>query len=263
LKRTVDQKFPTKRSTFYVEEICCATEIAAIRSIVGRLDGVTVVKVNPTTKMVYVDHDLDRITATDICDALNRERFGAHVEKDAGLQIHAVSSFVTSILAVVNQEMPDKDLLVDFVATFDPSVVQSSVVDIHGKRITLVHNALLLPVSRFAQALSEALNVQVTVLKDGGESLVWDFENLVEKQEEVEPVGVPSHSVLRPTVALAGVLWVVSMLSFIGGNWYVLRNNQLLIEGLTSDPMIILFLVGSISNMWHCFQLLLGYHQLQ
>jgi hypothetical protein len=40
------------RSRFYVDKICCASEIPAIRSIVEPLDGVSEVLINVTTKMV-------------------------------------------------------------------------------------------------------------------------------------------------------------------------------------------------------------------
>ena len=47
------------RSRFYVEKICCASEIPAIQSIVEPLDGVVNVRVNVTTKQVYVDHEME------------------------------------------------------------------------------------------------------------------------------------------------------------------------------------------------------------
>lgn len=40
------------RSRFYIEKICCASEIPAIRSIVDPIDGVSGVMINVTTKMV-------------------------------------------------------------------------------------------------------------------------------------------------------------------------------------------------------------------
>jgi copper chaperone CopZ len=46
------------RSSFYVENICCASEIPAINSILTPLDGVTKVRINVTTKMVKVGSKL-------------------------------------------------------------------------------------------------------------------------------------------------------------------------------------------------------------
>lgn len=222
LVHKIDPNNGSRRSTFYVEEICCATETAAIRSILGLLDGVANVRVNTTTKMLYVDHDLDKISAADICEALNRDRFGARVEKDAALETCAESSFVTSILAIIDQDIPDKDAIMEFFASRGSTVIQSATVDIRGKRITLVHNALIMPANQIVQALSDALAIKAKVLKDGEETLVWEFDNLVEEKNENEVMEVASHSLLRPAVAVSGILWIVSMLSYIGGNWYVL-----------------------------------------
>ena len=84
------------RSQFYVGGICCASEIPAINSILEPLPGVKNVSINTTTKTVYVDHEPGILSAHQICDALNAERFGAEVRVDAAdaLQIHARSAFV-------------------------------------------------------------------------------------------------------------------------------------------------------------------------
>lgn len=172
--------------------------------------------------MLYVMHDTDHIEAADVCDALNKELFGARVEVDGGLESSTVSSFVTSILALEDSETPsDKDTLVDFLATYDSTVIQTAVVDVRGKRITLVHNALLMPADGILKSLSETLGVNASVLKDGKESLVWDFPGVGDEEQKEDFVEESSHSTLRPTVVVSGLLWLVSMLSFIGGNWYV------------------------------------------
>jgi copper chaperone CopZ len=212
-----------KRSTFFVKEICCASEVAAIRSIVGPLEGVESIKVNVTSKMLYVNHDVDRIGAADICDVLNKEMFGAQIEHDGALESNVVSSFVTSILALEGSDTPpaDNDTLVDFFATYDSTVVQNAVVDVHGKRITVTHNALLMPADDIVKALSETLGIDGSVLRDGKESLVWEFPDAFDEEPKEDIAKESSHAGLRPTVIISGLLWLISMLSFIGGNWYV------------------------------------------
>jgi copper chaperone CopZ len=127
----------TRRSTFYVQEICCATEVAAIRSIISRLYGIDNMRVNVTSKLLYVDHDVTQIDASVICHELNRERFGARIEQDGALEIDAMSGFVTSELSfddpITTQH--DREAIKDFFASFG-SIVKSSVVDDHGKRVT-------------------------------------------------------------------------------------------------------------------------------
>lgn len=73
------------RSVLFVDGICCATEVPAVKSILrSQGDPVIRVAINITTKLVYVDHDPFRISASLLADALNRERFGAKVRRDGG-----------------------------------------------------------------------------------------------------------------------------------------------------------------------------------
>lgn len=227
----------TQRSTFYVQELCCASEIAAIRSILEPLVGVASVRINATVKTVYVDHDLDVIQASDICDALNRDRFGARIEKDAALEAQAASSFVTSILVLTDQETPNHEMIEDFLSNFDPGTLQSSTVDVCGMRVTLVHNSLLMSAEQFVQALSDSLGVHAKVLKDGADTLEWDFKDLSHDQREQDQALAPLHSSLRLNVALSGILWIVSMLSFIGGNWEYLEYVALLSVAFGLPPI--------------------------
>ena len=74
------------KSHFFVEKICCASEANQIKSLLGKVKGINEVSVNTTTKTVYVDHDFDLTSATDVVNILNAERFGAHLRKDAALQ---------------------------------------------------------------------------------------------------------------------------------------------------------------------------------
>jgi copper chaperone CopZ len=88
----------TGRSKFFVEKICCASEIPAVRSIVEPLEGVFGVFVNSTTKEVLVDHDTSMVTAQGICDALNDVRFEQIVGKSI-LQLALTVFFFISLLS--------------------------------------------------------------------------------------------------------------------------------------------------------------------
>jgi len=84
-----DDEDPTKlktcRSSMHVEGICCATEVPQVMSIL-RVLGVVKVSINITSRMVYVDHLVEEITASKLADSLNREGFGATVRKDGGMR---------------------------------------------------------------------------------------------------------------------------------------------------------------------------------
>lgn len=213
-------KDSARRSTLYVHEICCATEVAAIRSILDRMDGIDKMRVNVTSKLLYVDHDVKQIEASAIRDELNRERFGARIEHDGALDTAAISSIVTSVLSIENPlTKEDGDAIVDFLSSFGPREIKSSVVD--DQRITIVHNTLLLPATKISSRISEALNLIVVILRDGKDALEWDFSDIAEsdlldKEKEITPT---EPAFPRVAVIISGILWVVSMLSHIGSRW--------------------------------------------
>ena len=126
------------RSSFYVQHICCAAEIPPIRAIVEKLDGVSKVSVNVTSKIVYVDHESSIVSAQNICDALNKEKFGAILKHNA-VDGEALVTFVTSTPII---ERIDTARLATFFDSFDPSQVQSYHTD--ASEVKVVHNAMQL-----------------------------------------------------------------------------------------------------------------------
>lgn len=168
---------------------------------------------------VYVDHDCRKVSADAICNALNAENFGACVEHDAAMELKITSSFSTSIFSfeAQDQQSLSTENLTDFLKTFENSHVETFFVDIPSNRITVVHNTLLLPAQDIAAALSEKIGIQVRIERDGKDLKVWEFPDAPEGDGVM--VEEPMNTLPRPTVVLSGVFWVVSMLSFIGGNW--------------------------------------------
>jgi ribosomal protein L32/copper chaperone CopZ len=215
---------PTKgRSHFFVQHICCASEIPAINSIVEPMQGVSAVSINVTTKTVYVDHDTGFVSALEICEALNQEGFGAQIRHDfSAAAASARSMFVRSTLTFEHEPTaadPDTQSLTVFLRTFDASQLESFVVDVPAKTITVVHNPLGLSAQTIADQLFEPVGINATVLVDGADTKMWDIPTLDEDSsmdgmEGDEPMTYPS-----PAVTLSGIFWIVSMLSFIGGNW--------------------------------------------
>jgi hypothetical protein len=56
--------------------------------------------VNTTTKMAYVDHDPNVISAGEIAEILNEHRFGAHIKKDCGSDLGLKSGIPTEVLVM-------------------------------------------------------------------------------------------------------------------------------------------------------------------
>lgn len=208
------------RSQFFVQKICCASEIPAINKIVEPIPGVFKVSINVTSKMVYVDHDSTSVSAIDICDALNRDHFGAHIRHDAADDVRApLSAFVTSTLSFTPSDTssPDTQNLKEFLGTFDPMQMEAFVVDVPLKQIKVVHNPHILSAEAIVKKLAEVTGIKAIIIADGAQSASWEFPEVREEQETAEK----HDSRPRFPTILSGIFWVISMLSYVGGNWYV------------------------------------------
>lgn len=212
-------KTETGRSAFYVDHICCASEIPMINSVLEPLKGVNAISVNTTTKTVYVDHTLGLITAQDICDALNHEAFGAEIRRDAGATaVTSATSFVRSMLSFEHDD-PETEGLTSFLQTYDATTMESFVVDVPEKTIAVVHNPFFLSAKAISEALQAKTGIKSMVTSDGADPSSWKIAEFDESAEELEKD--ENFAWPRPTVILSGVFWIISMLSYIGGNWSV------------------------------------------
>lgn len=210
------------RSHFFVEKICCASEIPAINHILEPMNGVTKVSINVTAKMVYVNHDTAVVSAQALCDALNDDCFGAHLKHDAKDDIGApLTAFVRSSLSFTGYI--DNDMLAAYMGSFGANV-ESFVVDLPKNEFHVVHNPLVLPVDEFCVSIKEHLFIEATVTEDGAANTKWEFPEMVE--DDVEVVDTAKYP--RITVVLSGIFWLISMLSLIGGNWDYLKYVALL-----------------------------------
>ena len=76
------------KSQFYVPGICCASEVPSINRILKPLTAVKKVQINITTKMVYVQHNPDIMSAQELSLQLHGQGFDANIQKD-GHQVQA------------------------------------------------------------------------------------------------------------------------------------------------------------------------------
>lgn len=75
---------------------------------------------------------------------------------------------------------------------------------------------------------------EINIESDGGAGGLWALATM---QSEGNDVIEHHKSSIRPTVILSGVFWVVSMLSFIGGNWDYLKYLALLSVAFGLPPI--------------------------
>ena len=215
----------TGKSQFHVEKICCASEIPAINKILEPMEGVRKVAINVTNKFVYVDHDTATVSAQALCDALNNAAFGATVKKDAGLVVKGgIPAYVTSALKIGDSDKSDVKVIAGFFGEYRPSELESF--SVATNVITLKHNPLLLNLPDAVAKLDSENGVKATIIKNGADDIEWNFPTLESSGEEID--SGQQHNWPKPTVILSGIFWIVSMLSFIGGNWEYLKYVALL-----------------------------------
>jgi len=238
------------RSCFYCEQICCASEIPAISQILEPLTGVSKVTINPTTRLIYVDHDFSVIGAEQICNTLGDNAFGSKIRLDGardGGSAQVQSLFCTSIFVVAEGSRLDivdeNDALGVFLrAAFDKTQVDSFTFDRSSGKISIVHNPYAVSAMEIEGALRERTSGRVTLVVDGKASLYIDYAALAEQAESADLDGHESDQESRypkPAVLIAGVLWIVSMLSLVGGNWEYLKYVGLLSVAFGLPPIAV------------------------
>lgn len=253
---------PAGRSQFFVQNICCASEIPAILRIVEPLVGVKAVTINTTVKTVYVDHDVDAVTAAYICAALNAERFGAATRVDAGAARSKTPSaiMVESTLRVTNDVPADAAALTLLLqGLVDASLLENFAVDGLSQTVTLVHNPFKLTADHVAAKVSEQSPLSpATVVLDGADPARWTYPYELQQEDEVDEFPVDEGFTLpRPTVIISGLLWIISMLSLIGGRWYVapkLHTNGLFMATRQVSPFSIISFASRFSPSQGIFE---------
>lgn len=205
------------RSHYFVEKICCASEVPMIHKSIGRLAGIEKISVNIPNKMVYVDHDTLITDAQQICSALNSDRMGTTLRRDGAEDVKApLTAFVRSTLKCKNIEALESERLEAHLSSYDSTQIESFSVESFTGMIHLIHNPLVLPIDDVGQKLDQLFATKSSVVVRGDvEDISWDFEE-IGNEEIAMKISTPLP---RFSVLLAGVFWIVSMLSFIGGNW--------------------------------------------
>lgn len=222
------------QSKIFVQQICCASEIPMINDVVQPLEGVTNVKVNTTTKMVYVNHDSAKVSAHDIVSALNEEQFGAKLKIDGGAaSLQKAGGGKPKFYSGNNQFAPSQNSLKFVESTFlvaslfDDNIAMKikrtlkdkctkegiSHVDTHimSRTIKVDHNPYLVKAATIRNVLAD-IGVNSSVHADGYEEGIWTMHEEEEDLGETKPK-------LQWYISLSGIFWIVSLLYIVGGSW--------------------------------------------
>ena len=237
------------KSQFFVEKICCASEANQIKSLLSKVNGISDVNINTTTKTVYVDHDFDLTSATDVANILNAERLGAHIKKDAALQaaakigvptnayVHSTFdlSKVLSGSAVDERGNASTSIKCCLEKKFLNGEIKDITVDLSEQTLSLDHRPYFLTASGIVDYFLDSYMYEVSITLDGGADGLWALALMdVEKEDMIDQ----HKTSVRPSVILSGVFWVISMFSLIGGgNWDYLKYVALLSVAFGLPPI--------------------------
>ncbi|KAK1743389.1 cadmium/zinc-transporting ATPase [Skeletonema marinoi] len=201
------------RSHFTAKGICCSSEIPMVKSILIPIKGVDNVKVSPATKAVYVDHDIDIVSASDISRELDEGGFSATIIKDAAVEITQkigipLDVTVVSVFDVTNNEdgnidaLKEEKIRASIMSTFGEDGKKVVKVSQERNSVIVEYNPYYVTASQIAQSIDGAFEGCVATIKsDGGGDGRWALEAM-------------KHGV-QDTIELQQ--------SYIGGNWEYLK----------------------------------------
>ena len=211
---------------------------------------------------VIVDHNVDVIPAVAIASVLNAQGFITVIKSDAALTIEQTgiptdvfvnSEFdVTTVLEDTKKDDCDKIAEVIqgcLVQKFTQNQVKNVSMNEQKKLLTISHNPYYITAPGIVKALSTYM-YEVEIVSDGGADGTWALSSMrSETEERIEH----QHSKVRLTVVLSGVFWVISMFSYIGGDWQYLKYVALLSVSLLEPISLefVLLLYTYLSNSFN------------
>lgn len=130
------------RSKFFVRQICCASEIPAINTILRPIPGIANISVNTTIKIVTVDHDPTKTTAQHIADKLNREKFGATVTLDGNQKVKAIKGNATAGMSEFHLPSIDVARTQKIITLFLKAIegINDVSFDVQAKKLFVIHD---------------------------------------------------------------------------------------------------------------------------
>lgn len=208
------------RSHFTATGICCSSEIPMVKSIVVPIKGVENVKVSPATKAIYVDHDIDIVSASDLCRELDKGGFSATIIKDAAVEItqkigipmdvKVVSVFDVKVEDGNIDALTEEEILSSVISAL--GVDEEKVVNVskQGNSIIVEYNPYYVTSSQIGQALDGALeNCTTNITSDGGADGRWAFDTMTHGMKDI--IELQETSVRWPVI-MSGIFCAVSFL---------------------------------------------------
>lgn len=219
------------RSQFYVQGICCSSETSQILAILQPIKGVELVRVNAQLKSVVVDHDPSLVQAMDIAKALDRERFKSRITEDGGLMgdLHLTQSISNGIMGDKEQESRKRSqfFVENICCAAEIRPIQSILESMNGIHEVSINVTTKMVYVRHDVKVVNAMEIESRLRKEGFRAQVLLD---VASAEGTSPMsdatlesvddGIEIHtSKLNPLIVISGLFWIISMFSYVGGNW--------------------------------------------
>merc|ERR1719253_1911187 len=127
-----------------------------------------------STKIAYVDHDTDIISAETIANTLTDGGFETNIQHDFSKDKQALSSFVLSKFSIAPTD--SKTMVSDLKAhlgTYEKNIVESYQVVKKTMVVDILHNPLLASAESLRLSILEGTQLQITVEEDGNDGKLW------------------------------------------------------------------------------------------
>ena len=217
-------------SKFHVDDIC-DEELEEIQIILNKLDGIEEIQMDIQSETLLVKHNADVITADDIEQKLTSTGFLTDVEYDFTSRMGQSKFHIDDLC---ENEMDEIKTILKKLNGIQDDVQ----VDIGSEMIMVHHDANKI----MAEEISRKLTAN-GFLTD----IEYDFttEPMVPQDNTViDTAADDNHNMLeedtaypRPTVMLAGLFWLLSMISYVGGTISWLQYAGLLSVACGAPPI--------------------------
>ena len=209
------------RSHFTATGICCSSEIPMVKSILVPIEGVVEVKVSPATKAIYVDHDIDIVSASDLCRELDEGGFTATIIKDAAVEVTQMIGIPADVTVVSVFDVKVDDGKIGTTSLKDETVLASLKSSLGTEGIKMVklshrqdtidveYNPYYVTASQIRSSLDSVLEgYTLSIKKDGGADGRWALK---EFEVEDSTIDLQKSSVSWPVI-LSGIFCAISFL---------------------------------------------------
>jgi len=191
------------------------------------------VQINVITKIVYVDHNSSIISAKALKYKLDKCGFATSIKVDGGSSKKAnilqqsvgtpelsSSQFVETTILIENWSIENETNTLRKIMSskYSKNEVKRTIFNFPSRTVKIYHDPKICSV----QVLSQTINTNgfhAKIILDGaseGQNVALG-DGKIDSDDDKEGTGF--FGKINPLVFVSGICWIVSMLSFIGGNW--------------------------------------------